>query len=113
MKRSSGKAVFLVILLILMLACQLPSTTDRFGSGSAGRSVYLLSTTSPMREYTVLGTVNVRTCTSTTCKVIGILPKGQVVEGICGSGNWCQIKYRERNAWVYAPCLMNEKGTCR
>ena len=114
-KSGSGKALIsLVLVIVLQFACILPAPVQ--SSGKPISENWKPSTTSiPSKiiEYEVSGTVNVRECPSTTCRVIGNLYPGQdVVEGFCGSGKWCRILYEGKNAWVFAPCL-GQEGICK
>lgn len=50
------------------------------------------------------GDVNVRTCPSTDCKVIGILPRGscEIAHRWAGGRSWVEITFRGRRAFVSA-----------
>ena len=50
------------------------------------------------------GDVNVRTCPSTDCKVIGILPRGscEIAHSWAGGRSWVEITFRGRRAFVSA-----------
>lgn len=113
-KTGSGKALLAFILvLMLQFACTRDLSTK--GSGKVAQvenQPSTINSSSGMTEYEVVGTVNVRSCPSTTCAVIGNLDVGNVVEGACGSGKWCRILYENKNAWVFAPCL-GQEGICK
>lgn len=113
-KKCSGKAILsLVVLLILQVACSY--TFAEKGSGkisAAEKQPSTINSGSGTVKYETVGMVNIRECPSTTCKVIGVFEKGEVVEGACGSGKWCRVVYNNKNAWVFAPCLGKE-GICK
>lgn len=114
--KSSGKRMLatMFVVLILQLACSVGSNTPmrKFGSEVGFAPVPTdFSTTSVYQSYTAIGSVNVRSCSSTTCTVTNVLSPGQVVEAVCGSGNWCEI--RDPDGYVYAPCLSQGSGVCR
>lgn len=106
------KNFVLVFALIMTVACVIAPSRE-----GSGMSLSVTPSTSPTEDsvvYLVIGTVNVRECPSTTCRVIGNLFVGDhaVVEGSCGSGKWCKIQFEGGSAYVFAPCLGME-GVCR
>lgn len=113
-KISSGKALIaLCLLLVIQFACARDFSSK--GSGKVAqveKQPSTINSSSGMTEYEVVGLVNVRSCPSTTCAVIGNLDAGKIVEGACGSGKWCRILYENKNAWVFAPCL-GQEGICK
>lgn len=93
----------IIILLVTSLACAIPMGVT---SPKAVTSA-ISAPTPPVIHYDVTGTVNVRSCASTTCGVVDYLYRGDSVPARC-HGNWCEVE----NGWVYAPCL-GMKGTCK
>lgn len=102
----------LVFVLIMTMACV--ATPVQIGSGISLSVTPSTIPTDDSTTYPVVGTVNVRECPSTTCRVIGNLFVGDfaVVEGSCSSGKWCKIQFKGGIAYVFAPCLGME-GVCR
>lgn len=95
----------LIAVILLSVSCSMTVGTQAHGV----QVHYIQPTKTVMVEYSIVGTVNVRSCPSTSCGVVGILYKGQVVEASCGSGNWCSVP----GGWVYLPCVIKEERTCR
>ena len=61
----------------------------------------------------VEGTVNVRSCPSTTCRVVGYLYANQKIEVLGCLGNWCEVIVEEEIFYVYAPCVGQGTGVCK
>ncbi|MBK1649228.1 SH3 domain-containing protein [Rhabdochromatium marinum] len=59
--------------------------------------------------------LNVRTCPSTSCRVIGVLPaySCEVAHRWAGGGSWVQITYRGRRAFVSASYVRRGCGRGR
>jgi len=98
---------FLLILVLTTLACtvNLGVVGNRAGEGVVVKFQKTEPTT--VVESVVVGTVNIRSCASSSCGVVGYLYPGQSVVAAC-SGNWCEVE----DGFVFAPCL-GQEGICK
>ena len=53
-------------------------------------------------------TLNVRSCGSTSCRVIDVLRRGEPVDVRYCEGGWCAISQRGPNGWVNANYLVRD-----
>lgn len=99
--------VFFVFLALTTLACaiNLGVVGNQAGETVTGEIQKVEPTT--VIKSVVVGTVNVRSCASSSCGVVGYLYPGQSVVADC-SGNWCKVE----NGFVFAPCL-GQEGICK
>lgn len=99
----------MISLVLVSLAC---STTVGNSSKGAKMGKIQPTLTAVNVEYAIVGTVNVRSCPSTSCGVVGYYYAGDRVEAECFRANsgeiWCSVP----GGYVYAPCLGME-GVCR
>lgn len=103
---------FFVVITVVSLAC---SSQAAVIGKSDSESVPLSFTTpapSPVL-FEVVGTVNLRSCPSTTCGVVGYLYAGQSVEVLGCIGNWCEVVVEKKKSYVYAPCVGQGEGVCK
>jgi len=95
----------LFVITLLSIACS--ATVGGSSKGSELRPNEAITV-----EYVVVGTVNIRSCPSRSCRVLGYYYAGDPVQAECAvanSGeNWCSVP----GGYVYAPCLGME-GVCR
>lgn len=98
----------IVILILAIVSCtiNLSETPDIQPDPSPVVSPTVEPTVTPV-VFGVVGTVNVRSCASSSCGVVGYLYSGQSVVAAC-SGNWCEVE----NGYVFAPCL-GQEGICK
>jgi len=109
--RKSALVIALIVSLFMNVACVIG--TQNSGSGNTVTIALSTVTAQPISTtYVVLGTVNVRSCPSTSCGVVGYYYAGDRVEAECFRANsgemWCSVP----GGYVYAPCLGME-GVCR
>ena len=104
MKKAAITAIFV---LFFSLACL--STTSK-GTQILQKPV---TQTSTVEKQVVEGTVNVRSCPSTTCSVVGYLYANQTIEVLGCLGNWCEVTVEEEIFYVYAPCVGQGTGVCK
>lgn len=98
----------IIAMVILSVSCSTTVGTQAHGVQVQGIQPTEIVTV----EYSIVGTVNVRSCPSTSCGVVGYYYAGDQVEADCfvaNSGeNWCSVP----DGYVFAPCLGME-GVCR
>lgn len=99
----------LALLILAMIACTVNLPKEQAVSSPV---VFETTATATPVVFTVTGNVNVRSCPSASCSVIGNLYTGDTTEAVCFGGNWCRIHYENKNAWVFAPCL-GQEGICK
>lgn len=103
-----------IFALFLSLAC-LSTTSISTTSISKGTQVFKNSAvrTVHVEIQVVEGTVNVRSCPSTTCRVVGYLYANQKIEVLGCLKNWCEVIVEEEIFYVYAPCVGQGTGVCK
>ena len=95
---------YFFILVIPVIACGI-----QYGGSASPVPEYPapIAVPTPIHGYVVVGDVNVSSCPSTACGVVGYKYAGEVVTADC-EGSWCKVD----TGWVYAPCLGME-GVCK
>ncbi len=118
MKRTNRSVVSVVMTVVgvIVMACSIMGTV--VGDGALEKEHEKTPTTvdSPVKKTdntVVLGDVNIRSCPSTACGVVGWLYAGQHVEVSGCLGNWCEVVVEEQEYYIYAPCVGQGKGVCK
>lgn len=100
----------ILLVALLSISCVIGTPTTKASKGTMGQSDITIP--GYVTEYIIIGTVNIRSCPSRSCGVIGYYYAGDRVAAECSvanSGeNWCSVP----GGYVYAPCLGME-GVCR
>ena len=102
--------VIILLVVLLSISCVIGTPTTKASKGTMGQSDITVPST--VTEYIIIGTVNVRSCPSTACGVVGYYYAGNRVTAECFFANsgemWCSVP----GGYIYAPCLGME-GVCR
>jgi len=104
---SMKNSLFLLVLALTTLACTINLGVVEKSSGKGVVGEFRKTEPTTVVKSVVVGTVNVRSCASSSCGVVGYLYPGQSVVAEC-SGNWCEVE----NGFVFSPCL-GQKGICK
>lgn len=106
---------YIAFILSFSLACGIFSEFSKPVPGSTAYPAPSETSESriPAETHVVRGDVNIRSCPSTACGVVGWLYAGQHVEVSGCLGNWCEVVVEEQEYYIYAPCVGQGKGVCK